>query len=266
MRFDVGLPYQSTDQSRDETLIVFFEGFIKNPSEGMIRTMLRDEEDWIFFYPLLKTFEGMTMEELYENTMLFSTDQLLRIISEGKITDEEIQSDLETIMSDVILENSKLTSFEFALFNILGSGSTKECYIYKEGTFYSNEIHYIKNQFGPLMQKITLIDNMEFTELFHKVSPTTIFLTDPAFVFDYVENQVSEDESSKMMFIILNSTQTVELTEDGERFQYTEAFQNKMEESNQKRYYGVSAMFNLPMEESMSDALANRDDDEEDSE
>ena len=49
MRFDVGLPLQSTDRSRDETFIVFFEGFIKNPSEGMIRTMLRDKDDWIFF-------------------------------------------------------------------------------------------------------------------------------------------------------------------------------------------------------------------------
>ena len=81
--------------------------------------MLRDKDDWIFLYPDLQDFIGMTMDEIYENTMLFQPDETLRILSDGKRTDEEIANDLEKIMPKVILENSKMTSFEFALFNIL---------------------------------------------------------------------------------------------------------------------------------------------------
>lgn len=248
MRFDVGLPLQSTDRSRDETFIVFFEGFIKNPSEGMIRTMLRDKDDWIFLYPDLQDFIGMTMDEIYENTMLFQPDETLKILSDGKRTDEEIANDLEKIMPKVILENSKMTSFEFALFNILKAPHIKKCYIYKEGTIYRNEIGYVRRRFSEVFNKIEFVDEEPFTDLFDRSNATTIFLTDPAFVFDYIENQIPEEKSSNVMFIILNSHQTVEMTDQG-AFQYTSNFEDKLEETNETKEYGVSAMFNFPISE-----------------
>ena len=248
MRFDVGLPMQSADKSRDEIFIVFFEGFIKNSSEGMIRTMLRDKDEWIFFYPHLKDFIGMTMDEIYENTMLFQPDVVLKILSDEKRTESEISNDLEKIMPEVILENSKMTSFEFALFNILKSPNIKKCYIYKEGTFYRNEIGYVHRRFSEVISKIEFVDEEPFTNLFDRINATTIFLTDPAFVFDYVENQIPKEKSSKMMFIILNSHQTVELNEHNV-FQYTLNFETKLKESNDTQEYGVSAMFNFPISE-----------------
>lgn len=248
MRFDVGLPLQSADRSRDETFIIFFEGFIKNPSEGMIRTMLRDKDQWIFLYPHLKDFLGMTMDELYENTMLFQPDEALKILSDNKRTDDEITKDLEKIMPEVILENSLMTSFEFALFNLLKAPNIKKCYIYKEGSFYQNELKYIRSKFSGVFNKIEFVDEEPFTDLFDRANATTIFLTDPAFIFDYVENQVPEEKSANTMFIVLNSHQTVEMIENS-AFQYTLSFEKKLKEVNEEKDYGVSAMFNFPIVE-----------------
>lgn len=263
MRFDVGLPYQCADKSRDESLIVCFDGFIKNTTEGIIRTMLRDMDDWVELYPGLSDFNEMTMEELYDNTMLFRPHELLSGLSQGKRSEEDILKDIEKISPNVFLENSKLTSFEYALYTILQSPTTKVCYIYKEGPYYPNELQYIYKAYGPLMRKVHVIENTNLVDLFDGVKSTTVFLTDPAFVFDYVENHVSEEKSDGVMFVILNSVKTVEMLEDEDNFQYTEEFQSKMEETNHEQFYGVSAMFNFAMDESMTEATSNPEDDEE---
>lgn len=264
MRFDVGLPLQSADGSRDETFIVFFEGFIKNPSEGMIRTMLRDKDNWLFLYPHLKDFLGMTMVEIYENTMLFQPDEALKILSDNERTEEEISKDLEKIMPEIILENSLMTSFEFALFNLLKAPNIKKCYIYKEGTFYRNELGYVRRRFSDVFNKIEFVDEEPFIDLFNRVNATTIFLTDPAFVFDYVENQVPEEKSANTMFILLNSQQTVEMTNQG-TMQYTLPFEEKLEEVNEEKEYGVSAMFNFPISEDDTEENENEETEEVDS-
>lgn len=251
MGFDIGLPFQSNSVTnsfnRDETFIVFFEGFIKNPSEGIVRTMLRDEEDWIFFYPKLKEFEEMDITELYDNTMLFPPFEMLKLLSNDQRSDDNIYEDLKKIEPDIILANSLLTRFEFALYNILGSDLVKKCYIYKEGTFYKNEINYIEKRFNSVINKIELVDNMDFATLFNKAHATTVFLIDPAFIFDYIKNNVKKEEIENTLFILLNTIYNVEITDDG-TFIYSEQYQNTLDNKEEKYKYNMISIYNFAID------------------
>ena len=197
---DVGLPIRSALDSRDETLIVYFDGFIKNTSEGMIRTMLRDEDDWIDKYPKLIEFREMSQDDIYDNTILLSPSHLLWHLSDGTITGDEMEDDLDTICSDILLENSKITTFEYCLHTMLGEKNVKKCYIFKDTAFYENEVKYVKKQFDKLMGKIEFVSG-GFLTLFESVSPTTIFLTDPNLLLDLI---ISSFSLYTIFFIVFN--------------------------------------------------------------
>ena len=244
MTFDAAQPIQPGKLDRDETFVVFFEGFIKNPSEGMIRTMMRDEYLWLDVYPELKEFEEKTMEEIYEETMFFHPEDLLKILSEGKLSDEDIEKSLELIMPYIILENSKITSFEYSLYNLLQENFVKKCYFYKEGTYYSNEINYLKSHYINSMEKISFIDDTNFPDFIKKVKPTSIFLTDSSFIFDYVLNQMTLEERDNITFFLLNTFDTIYYDEEFETFNYRTGFRESVEQINNEENFSIVPMFN----------------------
>lgn len=252
MRFDVAQPILNEDSSRDEILLVPFEGFIKNSSEGILRTMLRDIDDWVLKYPEIRDYEGIPMEDLYENVMLLQPSEMLFFLANGERKIEDVEMDLIQLQKDTILSNSKITSFEYALYQLLETSIVKKCYIFKNGIFYDNEISYIEDRYEKNYSKIQLLDGMPFHTAFHKVNPTTIFLYDPSFVFDYVKNNVSDDDANAKMFIILNSLHTVEDLGNG-NFKYTEQFQESMNLINQTKPYGVTTLFNFQLDEPSED-------------
>ena len=79
MIFDPLAPIQSMDTDRDrvERLLVSFEGFIKNQSEGLVRTMLSELEHWVDRYPILSIYDDMTMDEIYDAVSLYQPYELL---------------------------------------------------------------------------------------------------------------------------------------------------------------------------------------------
>lgn len=249
MRFDVGQPILSGEESRDETLIVFFDGFIKNPSEGIMRTMLRDYDEWIFFYPRLEDFQNQTMEEIYDYTMLITPQELLKILSENNRSDEEIESDLEEISESVFTENSRMTTFEFSLYNLLKEKYIKQCYFYKEGKFTQNEISYILSKYKSVIDKIEIVDETNFPSLMENVNPTTIFINDPSFIFDYFMDEYDIEFQLGKMFIVLNSNLTVHYNEDLDQLEYNEDFKELVEELNENSPFAISPMFNFRIEE-----------------
>lgn len=249
MGFDVAMPIIASDHNRPETFLVPFEGFIKNSSEGLIRTMLREEEEWIDDYPKLSEYEELSMIELYDQTMLFQPEEMMQILSDNKRSIEDIRDDLKRIQPYIIHGNSMITTFEFTLSKLLNDQMCKKCYIYKEGTWYRNEIIYLHSQYGSFGSKVSFIDQRPLADILKETKPTTVFLTDPAFLFDYVENQVEPSSLDAVMFIILNGCQTVDLTDDEQRFIYTEKFEESMKYVNDKKPYGITTMFNFAIED-----------------
>lgn len=257
MGFDVAMPIIASDHNRPETFLIPFEGFIKNSSEGLVRTMLREEDDWIGDYPKLSEYEELSMSELYNQTMLFQPEEMMQILSENKRPLEDIRNDLKKIQPYIIHGNSMITTFEFTLSRLLNDPMCRKCYIYKEGIWYGNEMIYLHSQYGSFGPKVSLIDQRPLENILQETNPTTIFLTDPAFLFDYVEKQVDPSSLEAVMFIILNGCQTVDLTDDEQRFVYTEKFEESMKYVNSKKPYGVTTMFNFAIEDTEEDENDN---------
>ena len=266
---DVGLPIQFPENARDEIFIVDFHGFVKNPSEGIIRTMLRDIDDWIERYPYLETFDGMTQDEIYENTMLMMPHNLLYALSNEKLSAEEIGEDLKIIEQDVILDNSKITTFEFCLYQMLHEKYVKKCYFFKDTEFYDNEINYIKRQYDDVIEKIECVSG-GFLSLFEKVNPTTICITDCDLVLDYIPTHYDKDKLDSMMFIVLNTIKNIEYSEENKLFVYRDNYIEKVKQMNDENDFGIASMFNfalnteeLEMEHSENNEESIEEDDDE---
>lgn len=249
MRFDVGQPILSGDKSRDETFIVFFDGFIKNPSEGIMRSMLRDYEDWIFFYPKLEKYQDLSTEEIYDETMIVTPVQLLRALCDGVRTDEQIEEDLEKISQLVFVENSKMTTFEYSLYNLIQEAFLKKCYFYKEGKFTPNEIRYIRRKYRSVIEKIEIVDEVNFPSFIEEVNPTTIFINDPSFIFDYFAKEYDEDFQIGKLFIVLNSELTVHYNEQLKVLEYNPEFKKMVDKLNEESPFSISPMFNFRIED-----------------
>lgn len=268
VRPDVALPIESVNSSRDEVLIVYFEGFVKNPSEGMIRTMLRDEEDWTALYPNLETFSEMSQDELYENTMLFLPEDLLYSLCDGKRTKDDILKDKEKIMQDVILENSSITSFEYSLYTLLHEEFVKKCYFFKDDTFYENEINYINSKYSDVDSKIEIVSG-GFLTLFEEVKPTTIFMIDFDLIFNYIANNYSPEELIDKVFVLLNTTHNVRYNDSDGSLNHDKEFEEIIQLLSDEKLMSITSMYNFQLESYLNrqtDLEDLGDDEQEDNE
>lgn len=265
MSFDPLQPIQSmnTDRDRKEKLLVSFDGFIKNQSEGVVRTMLSELEDWEEVYPNLTMYDDMSMEDIYDAVMLHQPPELLYELSGNIRTEEEVIRDLDDILPRIFLDNSKITQFEFALYRLLQEEKVTSCCIFKEGPFYPNEKDYIRRQYVEVIDKIEFVEQTDLPTIFNDIKPTTAFITDPAFVFDFLENQyaIDDPDTDKVMFIVLPNTSVVEFDENS--LVYTEVFKASMEYVNENRNYGIAPMFNFSLDESNSDLDEYKEDEDD---
>ena len=256
MNTDVGLPIQMIGKDRDEILLVYFDGFIKNETECMIRTMLQEVDVWKERYPGIIDFIGLTRDELYHETMLFRPNELLSLLSENKLGKSEIENDLETIIPNILFAKSKITSFEFALYQILQENNIKACYIFKNDNFYENEIKYIKKQYKEVIGKIQFVSGGLLT-LFDDIKPTTLFITDPSLPIEIFPHEYSREQLDDKLFILLNSSHNIQYDETDKMFYYTEDFSNRMKDINENSSYGLLAMFNFPLKTDLEENDGN---------
>lgn len=246
MSSEIGTPLISIGKSRDETMIVFFDGFIKNPSEGIIRTMLRNEDDWIDKYPYLHIFRQYNADELYDKTMILPQKELMMSLTDETLSEKEIEKDIDIIKRDIIIENSKITRFEFCLYQLLQEPYIKKVFLYKDEDFYDYEINYIKRNFNNVLGKIEIVSGGLLT-LFEEENPTTICIPDKSFPMELVPKTYPEEKTYGMFFICLNDIHNIIYNEENESYEYTKEFREKLLNINKNSGYVISTMFNLPL-------------------
>lgn len=233
------------DAGRDEVLLVTFDGFIKNTCEGLIRTMLRDSDDWLEKYPNLEAYAPFDQDVLYENSMIFTPMDLLYMLSDGNLSDEELESDLNEILPVILLENSKITSFEFALYTMMKKTFVKKVYLYRETTFFENEFDYVEREFDEVIDKIDWICG-GILSVMEEIKPTTIFVADYEVVKAMRDlNQPNWDE---LMVLLLNTNRNMEYHEEGNQLSYTEEFLQLLKHINSNCTFGLAPMYNRPLE------------------
>lgn len=258
MSADVGLPIQMIGKDRDEILVVYFDGFIKNESECVIRTMLKDINTWVEKYPMISEFIDFDRDELYHDTMLFRPDEILCALSYNNISDEEIDTDLEEIIPNINFTESKITRFEYALFRILQEPNIKTCYFIKDDKFYDNEIEYVKKKYSEVIGKIEFIEG-GLLSLFDEVNPTTMFITDPSIPIDIFQSEYTEEQLSSKLFILLNSIHNT-IYDVNNGFTVSEEFNKIIKQINDATFCGILTMYNLPIAHDLEDGLYEGDD------
>lgn len=249
MTFDAGRPFQTIGVNRNETLLVFFDGFIKNTTEGMIRTMLIDKDKWLGKYPELEYYEGKSNQDIYNETMFYQPADMLESLSNGKVAEEDITKDIESILPLVKLKDSQLTTFEIALYRLIQVGFIKKCYIYREGKFFRNELVYCRTRYANFIEKFEFVDEVNLPDFIVKVHPTTIFINDPNFVFDYVVNKMTDDERLAQIYIILANFQMLQFNEQKNTFEYNQDLIQSIYSIGEDAVYGVMPMFNFQVDD-----------------
>ena len=151
---DIGLPVININKSRDEILIVYFDGFIKNASQGVLNTMIEDYDTWLDKYPNLEGTEKMSNDVIYSATMLFRPLDLLYSLCDGRLSIDEMTEDLNKIEKDIDWNKCDVTTFEYGLYNLLNEGFVKKCYIFKDTDFTEAEVEFIKRKYNDVLSKI----------------------------------------------------------------------------------------------------------------
>ena len=234
MNIDLNTPVIQSQlfPQRDEVFIVSFEGFIKNPSEGLIRFMKEDRSCWIERYPGLLNFDSMDEAEIYDNTMFFSPMQLLSAIAEENVTEEDMEEDMNFILSSISLFDSLMTTFEYTLYQLLHEKFVKKVYIYKPLSFFDNEIQYLYKKYYDVVDKIEIESGCPIHELYNKVEATTIYTPDIGFILDYVEMKVPKEKKRDQVFILLNTVNNLMYIEELDKFFYETEFYERVKKVN----------------------------------
>jgi len=226
-------------KDRKEILLVEYDGFIKNKTEGLVQTMLKDTDTWIDKYPHLELLQNTDKDDLFEITTLFQPIHFMRWLSDNKLTDDEIESDILQIEPNIDLYEQSITMFEYSLFRILSDDIVSKCFILKDKKFYNNEIEYLRESYDESFSKITLVTG-GLLSVFEKENPTTIFLNDTALLLGHIVVNYSDEQLKSKMFILRNTMENVEYSDDNIfHYKYNDVI-NKL---NSRHVYGISRMF-----------------------
>lgn len=236
------------DGNRDEIFVVEYEGFIKNITEGILRAMLRDLEEWELKYPTLKEFENLTAEELYDQTLLFNPEEFLTLISDGKKPIEEIIQDVKELLPEVIITEQQTTVFEFALYRLLHEDFVKKCYIIKSSSFLEYEVDYIRTVYSDCIDKIEAGEGDLLSLLSSEAKDaTTIFFSDVETLTKKFLDEFGFEGLEGKMFILRNCLNNITFSQTQEDT-VDLAYVQELETLNEMGYFGVSRMFVTQMD------------------
>lgn len=245
MNIDLNHPFFHFDKNRKEVLVVEFDGFIKNISEGIIQYMMSEPEEWDEKYPKLYEFyDDLEFYVLYERTFLYDPFVVLRSISDDNVSDDTIFEDIEYLRQRAIIDNQCITKFEFALYRLLQEDFITKCYIIKGSQFYPNEKNYIYDMYDESIDKITLVEGGMLDII--RDGATTIFVNDMDMLFDFIVKELTKEELQNKAFIVLNNYFNTEVDESSGLLKYL--FEKECEIANNSGIFTISRMYNEAIE------------------
>lgn len=244
MRPDVGLPVFRLSEDRDEYMFIFYDGFIKNTSEGIIRCMLEDYDHWIEKYPRLSEMEDLNFDQIYDNTTVYPPLGILYEISEGKRSVNDIITDINEILPIIDLNQLKLTSFEIALSKLLEEDNVKKVTLYRPYIYNENDLTYLHVKLDETAEKVELLSGDQLPTSFDAY--TTICFNEYLTYVEY-KNTYGEEIFYGKLVIILNTMQNVVYNPEERTFVFTEEFNKELESVNEKEKYGLITMYNFAL-------------------
>lgn len=219
------------EANRDEVLVVEFDGFIKNISEGILQTMMLNYATYIKRYPALEKFLDMTVDMRYEETALLNPAEFLTSLS-NSLTPMEIETDLNTIIPQINYSFQRMTIFEYALINLLEQKFVKKLYFIKPSIFSQNEVSYINSHFIKFKEKIVVLKAYAYQMISHDSYATTFFMESNDELKDILNNHTADQLTGKVFTLRTTSQNTTlnveskEITYSDKEFLMTKASEN----------------------------------------
>lgn len=249
---DLLQPIYVKEGNRPEVLVVEYDGFIKNVTEGILRTMIRDVELWEDKYPGIVDYVEADQLTVYTATLIYSPILFLWLMSDQKLEFDIISKDLKIIEPDVLVDLQMITSFEYALYTTLQEAFVEKCYFIKTGTFYENELRYLEKAYSASISKISFYESSALPFITNP-EVTSIFMNDTMTLFDTLNDTKKDNSAVKgKLFILRNNSTNLEYDEANNQFIYL--YDKEIKEFNDLELYGISRMYNQSIDNNTDDA------------
>ena len=249
---DILLPIN--ENNRDENLLIEYDGFIKNTAEALIMMLELEKEENLKKYPRLQPFLNSKDKDLYNDTVLFSPEQLLGFLSNNTLSTDEIMKELDELFQRFDIINFQLdTVFEYALMNLADMDYVKSISIVSRRGFKNYELDYIRKTFHKNIKKFDFyIGNIN--ELIKTGKYTTVFTNDADGVITCLK-EMENDVLEKILFIIRICIDTIDLEESDSTNRYIHL--KEIEEITKDKQRAVTYMYTdyFSLEEELNESI-----------
>lgn len=187
---DLLQPFYNADKNREETFLIEASGFLYNKAAHIIISMLMNYDRYIDQFPNIEIFKGMTAHQIFEVTKCFSSLEALNQMSRIRISPEMPEEEIVDLLAQfkVVLNQLEendigeyfiMPIFVYGLTQIIKEACCKKIYICNPERFTLWEMEYLRQVFGPKIDKIELVvgDPYELYKERHK-ELTTVFFND----------------------------------------------------------------------------------------
>lgn len=135
-------------KNRNESILVEYEGFVKNVTEALIEQMQMYGDEMGAKYPKIKDYWHMNAFPRYIATVNFTPFEFLTILNDNNHSEEEIKEDIQKVAGENVISVLTDTAIEWALERMQFADFTKEISFVKNGQVFKHEYDYLKRRFG----------------------------------------------------------------------------------------------------------------------
>lgn len=230
--------------NRQERLCVEYHGFIKNVTESVVKTMLRNVEEWSEYYPKLPTLDDLSREDLYGEVNLFDPVSFLYILSDGKNSIDDINQHIEMCEVNAFPQLHEKLQFEITLRNLLTQPFIEKVAITKE-KFYNVEIAYLESMFDDFIDKIEFIETPNIHAMVQE-DYTTYFTNDTNYLLNHIFKLNEKEDLQDKLFVLRNNHTNLLFNKETKHLDTL--YQDEIIEINDRKIIGITRMYSLPFE------------------
>lgn len=222
-----------SDDNRDEYILVDFHRALKNTNMCILKNLFKaaiDDPEIVKIFPQLMKTTSLSIDQQYDFTAIYSPIGLLRVLSNGKLSDSMLESYAETLMEPMELEYLHTTRIQLIMREFLQHNFTKKIYIRADK--WTNEMSlYVYEMFKDVKgnDRIVAVEG-SLKDCLADYFVTTAFISDSESLHQVIVDE--PDLVKGRMFIIIDGMMNLESenAEEGKTdYKYLKEFESLQE-------------------------------------
>lgn len=232
-----------SNDNRDEYILVDFHRALKNTNMCILKNLFKaaiDDPEIVKIFPQLMNATSLSIDQQYDFTAIYSPIGLLRVLSNGKLSDTTLQSYVENLMEPMELEYLHTTRIQMILREFLQHDFTKKIYIRADN--WTNEMSlYVYEMFKDMKgnDRITAVEG-SLEDCLRDYFITTAFISDSDSLHQVIVNE--PDLVKGRMFIIIDGMMNLE-SENAEEGKTDYKYLKEFESFQEKKIAAVGFVY-----------------------